>query len=102
MFAMKAALLSSRGSSPPLWREARVGLELAALMRDPILRGDGLGDGRGRPALLIPGFLAGDGSMALMGDWLRRAGYRPSRAGMLANVGCAGVEHERLEKRLER
>jgi triacylglycerol lipase len=96
---MKALSVSSR---PPLWREARVGLEAAALIRDPILRGEGLRDGRGRPALLIPGFMAGDGSLAPMGNWLRRAGYRPSRAGMRANVGCAGVGHERLEQRLER
>ena len=52
--------------------------------------------------LLIPGFLAGDGSLALMANWLRRAGYRPSRAGMLANVDCSGAGHERLEERLER
>jgi len=67
-----------------------VGLEAAALIRDPILRGEGLRDGRGRPALLIPGFMAGDGSLAPMGNWLR------------ANVGCAGDGHERLEQRLER
>ena len=79
-----------------------MGLEAAALIRDPIFRGEGLRDGRGRPALLIPGFMAGDGSLALMGNWLRRAGYRPSRAGMRANVGCAGAGHERLEQRLER
>jgi triacylglycerol lipase len=96
---MKALSVSSR---PPLWREARVGLEAAALIRDPILRGEGLRDGRGRPALLIPGFMAGDGSLAPMGNWLRRAGYRPTRAGMRANVGCAGAGHERLEQRLER
>jgi pimeloyl-ACP methyl ester carboxylesterase len=96
---MKALSVSSR---PPLWREARVGLEAAALIRDPILRGEGLRDGRGRPALLIPGFMAGDGSLAPMGNWLRRAGYRPSRAGMRVNVGCAGAGHERLEQRLER
>ena len=84
---MKVTLPSSR---PPLWREARFGLEAAALLRDPILRGDGLSDGRGRPVLLIPGFLAGDGSLAPMSDWLRRAGFRPSRAGIVANVDCAG------------
>src|SRR5918998_6537539 len=89
-------------SRPPLWREARLGLEAAALLRDPVLRGEGLRDGRGRPALLIPGFLAGDGSLALMADWLRRAGYRPSRAGMRANVSCSGAALERLEERLER
>src|SRR3954447_9510567 len=91
-----------RSSRPPLWREARLGLEAAGLLRDPVLRGEGLGDGRGRPALLIPGFLAGDSSLALMGDWLRRAGYRPCRAGMRINASCSGAAVERLEERLER
>jgi pimeloyl-ACP methyl ester carboxylesterase len=99
---MSALSVISRSSRPPLWREARFGLEAAALLRDPILRGEGLADGRGRPAFLIPGFLAGDGSLALMANWLRRAGYRPSTAGMRANVACSGAAHERLEQRLER
>jgi pimeloyl-ACP methyl ester carboxylesterase len=88
--------------APPLWREARIGLEAVALLRDPVLRGDGLADGRGRPALLIPGFMAGDGSLALMADWLRRGGYKPTRAGMRSNVGCAGTGLDALEERLER
>ena len=71
-------------------------------MRDPIFRGDGVADGRGRPVLLIPGFLAGDGSLSMMAGWLKRSGYRPSRAGMVANVNCAGVLMPRLEERLER
>jgi triacylglycerol lipase len=87
---------------PPLWREARVGLEAAALLRDPIFRGDGVGHGRGRPVLLIPGFLAGDGSLAVMSNWLGRCGYRPSRAGMIANVDCSSAALARLEPRLER
>jgi triacylglycerol lipase len=52
--------------------------------------------------MLIPGFLAGDGSLVLMSDWLRRCGYRPSRAGMVANVDCSGAALSRLEARLER
>jgi triacylglycerol lipase len=99
---MRATRLISLGARPPLWREARIGLEAASLLRDPIFRGDGLADGRGRPVLLIPGFLAGDGSLTMMARWLKRAGYRPSRAGMLANVDCAGVVLPRLEQRLER
>src|SRR3954466_15669004 len=91
-----------RSSRPPLWREARLGLEAAGLLRDPVLRGEGLRDGRGRPALLIPGFLAGDASLALMGDWLRRAGYRPCRAGLRVNANCSGAAVERIERRLER
>jgi triacylglycerol lipase len=90
------------GRRPPLWREARLGLEAAALVRDPIFRGVGVADGSGRPVLLIPGFLAGDGSLAVMANWLRRTGHRPGSAGMLANVDCSGVAVERLEARLER
>jgi pimeloyl-ACP methyl ester carboxylesterase len=99
---MRGTALSSLGVRPPLWREARIGLEAAALLRDPIFRGDGVADGRGRPVLLIPGFLAGDGSLSMMAGWLKRAGYRPSRAGIVANVDCSGALTPRLEERLER
>ena len=99
---MRGPVLSSLGVRPPLWREARIGLEAAALVRDPIFRGDGVADGRGRPVLLIPGFLAGDGSLSMMAGWLKRTGYRPSRAGIVSNVNCAGVLLPRLEQRLER
>jgi triacylglycerol lipase len=92
----------TRSSRPPLWREARLGLEAAALLRDPVLRGEGLSDGRGRPVMLIPGFLAGDASLGPMAGWLRRAGYRATRAGMRANVGCSGRMLASLEERLER
>ena len=61
-----------------------------------------MADGRGRPVLLIPGFLAGDGSLSMMAGWLKRTGYRPSRAGIVSNVNCAGVLLPRLEERLER
>jgi triacylglycerol lipase len=98
---MKGPFLSLRSSRPPLWREARFGLEAASLMRDPIFRGEGMRDGRGRAVLLIPGFLAGDGSLGLMAGWLKRAGYRPVRAGMRANVDCSGAALERLEERVE-
>jgi triacylglycerol lipase len=99
---MRGPSLSLFGVRPPLWREARIGLEAAALVRDPIFRGDGMADGRGRPVLLIPGFLAGDGSLSMMAGWLKRTGYRPSRAGIVSNVNCAAVLLPRLEERLER
>jgi triacylglycerol lipase len=86
---------------PPFWRESRVGLETAALMRSAVFRGEGVEDGRGRPVLLIPGFLAGDDSLALMTRWLRRSGYHTRKAGLRANVGCSGETVERLEDRLE-
>jgi triacylglycerol lipase len=99
---LKGPSLIARRARPPLWREARLGLEAAALLRDPVLRGAGLRDGRGRPVLLIPGFLAGDASLGPMAGWLKRAGYRPTRAGMVANVDCSGAALGRLEERLER
>src|SRR3954452_6139875 len=99
---MRGPVFSSLRTRPPLWREALIGLEAAALVRDPIFRGDGVADGRGRPVLLIPGFLAGDGSLSMMAGWLKRTGYRPSRAGIVAHVNCAGVLLPRLEERLER
>ena len=45
---------------PPLWREGRVALEAAALLRDPIYHGEGVRSAGGQPVLLIPGFMAGD------------------------------------------
>ena len=99
---MKGPSLIARSVRPPLWREARLGLEAAALLRDPVLRGAGLPDGRGRPVMPIPGFLAGDASLGPMAAWLKRAGYRPTRAGMRANVGCSGALVGKLEERLER
>ena len=87
---------------PPFWRESRVGLETAALLRSPVFRGEGVEDGRGRPVLLIPGFLAGDDSLALMTRWLRARGYHTRKAGVRANVGCSAAMVERIEDRLER
>jgi triacylglycerol lipase len=85
-----------------IWREARIGLETAALLRDPVFKGSGVADGRGQPVLLVPGFLAGDESLALMTRWLRRTGHHTSRAGMRLNVGCSGAAVEHLEERLEK
>ncbi|MGE5637035.1 MAG: esterase/lipase family protein [Nocardioidaceae bacterium] len=89
------------GTRPPIWREGRLGLELAALLTDPVHRGEGLRDGRGQPVLLIPGFLTGDGSLAILTQWLRRGGYHTRKAGIRLNVGCSGEILERLEERLE-
>jgi triacylglycerol lipase len=86
---------------PPLWREGRIGLEWAALRRSDVLRGAGVPAGDGRGVLLIPGFLAGDGSLATMTQWLRASGYRTKRAGMRSNVACSEAACTRLEERLE-
>src|SRR5213592_187160 len=86
---------------PPLWREGRTGLELARLLRDPVFRRPAPATGDRSPILLIPGFLAGDDSLAVMAWWLRRAGYRPFGAGMRSNVGCTTEALDALEARVE-
>jgi triacylglycerol lipase len=86
---------------PPLWRESRLGFEAAQLLRSPIWRGVGVEPGGGRPVLLIPGFMAGDGTLGTMAKWLRQNGYWTHRAGIRANVGCSQDACERIEERLE-
>ena len=86
---------------PPLWREARLGLEAAQLLRSPVWRGVGVPPGEGRGVVLVPGFLAGDGTLATMAKWLRANGYWTLRAGIRANVGCSEEACARIEERLE-
>lgn len=86
---------------PPLWRESRIALELAGLVRDPVFRGEGVTDGANQPVLLIPGFLAGDESLRVMGRWLKGTGHHPNRTGIRSNVSCSAKAMDRLERRLE-
>lgn len=53
------------------------------------------------PVVLVPGFLAGDGTLTLMSRHLRRLGYRTYRSTMHANVGCSQQAAEALERRIE-
>ena len=51
---------------PRCGAKSRFGFEAAALLRSPVCDGDGVAAGDGRPVLLIPGFMAGDGSLGTM------------------------------------
>jgi triacylglycerol lipase len=53
------------------------------------------------PVVLVPGLLAGDGSLALMSRALRRAGYRTYRSAIRVNIGCSRVASDALEQRIE-
>jgi pimeloyl-ACP methyl ester carboxylesterase len=55
----------------------------------------------GAPVLLVPGFLAGDGTLALMARSLRAQGFRTYRSQIHANVGCTRGAAAQLEARLE-
>jgi triacylglycerol lipase len=76
--------------------ELRYGLELARLLTDRRFHGVARGR-KPRPVLLIPGFLAGDASLTVLADWLRRRGHQVRGSGMLINSDCAGRELTRLE-----
>jgi pimeloyl-ACP methyl ester carboxylesterase len=80
--------------------EVRWQAELARLLVDPVFRGDGVPHGDGLPALLMPGFLAGDMSLGVMHGWLERIGYDPHGSGMVFNVDCSNRAFERLDARL--
>jgi triacylglycerol lipase len=82
--------------------EMRWQAELARLLIDPVFRGRGVPPGDGSPVVTIPGFLAGDQSMAVMRGWLRRIGYRPHASGINFNVDCSDRAVERLEALVER
>jgi triacylglycerol lipase len=60
--------------------------ELAALVRDPVIRGRGIPRGDGRPVLLVPGFLSGDWAMRVLHGWLGRIGYQGHLPGIVLNV----------------
>jgi triacylglycerol lipase len=55
----------------------------------------------GDPVILVPGFLAGDGSLKLLSRTLRAQGFRTYRSHIHANVGCTLNAAAQLEARLE-
>jgi triacylglycerol lipase len=56
---------------------------------------------QGDPVMLVPGFLSGDWTLALMSRHLRLLGFRTYRSGIWANVGCLDEGTRALEQRLE-
>ncbi len=85
---------------PPFWREGRWAREYVQLRRHPLFAGRDVPDGRGRPVLLVPGFLAGDASLAVMQNWLERTGYHAELSGIAFNVRYSEVVVRRLTMRL--
>ena len=83
-----------------LLAEARVQLELATLLASEVYRGVGVPRGDGAPVVLVPGFLAGDPSLAVLRAWLRRLGHRTYRSGIAWNVDCSETAVRRLDRRV--
>lgn len=81
--------------------ELRWQLDAARLLASDVLRGHGIPHGDGRPVLLLPGFLAGDYTLATMAFWLRRIGFRPAGASFVANASCSDKALRQVERRAE-
>lgn len=56
---------------------------------------------RAEPVVLVPGFLAGDGTLGPMARSLRRRGHRTYRSLIHANIGCTRDAATQLEGRIE-
>lgn len=82
--------------------ELRWQLELYRLLADPVFRGRGVPRGNGRAVVLLPGFGAGDYSVVVLGNWLRRIGYRPHTVGFVLNTGCSEEGLTRVERTVAR
>ncbi len=54
------------------------------------------------PVVLVPGFMAGDTTLLLLSNHLRRLGYRTYRSRIRANIGCTAKAATALEERVER
>jgi triacylglycerol lipase len=85
---MSAQLPQDAPSIAPWWGELRYSAELARVLARNGARARRTPP-QAPPVLLIPGFMAGDGSLRVLGAWLRRRGHHVSMSGMRANVDCA-------------
>ena len=85
----------------PLRCELRYGLELTRLVCDPAFWHPAR-QADAPPVLVVPGFIAGDASLAVLRGWLRRRGSRTASAGMRLNVDCRERAVGRLEVRLRK
>lgn len=73
----------------PVWLEARAPLELRALRRSPLWRGEGIPNGDGRPVLLIPGFMSPPHKAEPLEHVLRAADWDVKIADVGRNSGPA-------------
>src|SRR4051794_24662902 len=53
------------------------------------------------PVIIVPGFIAGDASVALLARHLRRRGHRTFKSKVGANLGCTDDMVDRLVERTE-
>lgn len=92
--------LGRTSAPPPVWLETRAPLEHARLRRHPLFAGDALSRGEGRPVLLVPGFMGGDGTLLTLRGWLARLGYDVEPSGIAFNIHYSELVLRSLAPRL--
>ncbi|HTZ88489.1 MAG TPA: hypothetical protein VMB05_17625 [Solirubrobacteraceae bacterium] len=91
--------MAEQTSVAPLLGELRYGRELARLLASRTFRAVERREDA-PPVLLVPGFMAGDASLAVLRQWLMRRGHRVHMSGIRANVGCSEEHVARLAEQL--
>ena len=86
----------------PVHLEVRSPFEHRSLRRSGLWRGEGIPDGRSRPLLIIPGFLAGRNSTSPLARVLSEAGWAVETAAVGRNSGPAYVGVDAAADDLER
>lgn len=98
---MPSPLALGDAAALPLRGELRYGLELARLTADrEFVRPRR--QPNAPPVLLVPGFMAGDGSLSVLRGWLARRGSPTAGSGMRLNVDCGERAAAQVEGRLRR
>ncbi len=74
---------------------------MTRFLRSPVLAGEGIPHGDGRPVVLLPPAAAGDWLMPIMLSWLRRLDYDAYRSSISLHVDCSDRTMSRVLPRVE-
>ncbi len=94
-------LLDHRPAWVPIWREALLGVDWAALRIHPAYYGVGVPRGDGSAVITVPGFMGSDSYLVELRWWLRRIGYRPYSSQIGRNADCLNELVQRLCETLD-
>jgi triacylglycerol lipase len=74
---------------------------ITRFLRSPVLAGEGIPHGDGRPVVLLPPAVAGDWLMPVMMSWLRRIGYTGYRSSIGLHIDCSDRTLSKVLPRVE-
>ncbi len=99
---MERRLPSDQSRWQVIAREAFAFGEIAALLSDPIYRGEGVPRGDGRLVVIIPGLFGSDFYLWPLRRWISRIGFRASTSGLWLNAGCPDRLTSEIEQWIDR